>query len=70
MPNRCGLVERAFQLAESGGFERLRHIAAHLKSEGYYDADEHFTCPLLRRQLRERLDRSGARRPRKQATAA
>lgn len=69
MPYRCGLVERAFQLAASGGFERLRDIAAHLNREGYYEVEDHFGCPLLRRQLRAEMDKAGAPNPRSRTAA-
>jgi hypothetical protein len=47
------IVERAFQLARSGEFQRLRGIAGRLEMEGYLDVQEHMLgYPLLRRQLR------------------
>lgn len=56
MPAHCGLVERAFQLAGSGQYRRLRDVEKHLRREGYYDTDAHFAgCPLLRKQLRLKL---------------
>lgn len=47
------IVERAFQLARSGEFRRLREIARGLEAEGYLDVQEHILDhPLLRQQLR------------------
>ena len=53
IPIDVPVVERAFQLARSGEFERIRDITKRLDSEGYVDAQEHLLdCPLLRSQLR------------------
>ena len=46
------LVERAFQLARSGGVQSIEDVAAHLDREGYVEVEEHMWCPLLRQQLR------------------
>ena len=52
-PMDVPIVERAFQLARSGEFRRLKEIARALESEGYFDVQEHILDhPLLRQQLR------------------
>lgn len=52
MPMMVPVVERAFQLAQSGEFLRIEDVAARLVSEGYLEVEEHMWCPLLRQQLR------------------
>jgi hypothetical protein len=60
MPIAVPIVERAFQLAGSGEFYRIKHIASHLRKEGYLDVEEHLLgCPSLRKQLRDAIQRNG-----------
>lgn len=47
------IVERAFQLAESGEADQLNEIARCLAAEGYVDVQAHLSGPFLRRQLRD-----------------
>lgn len=51
-PIRVPVVERMFQLAQSGAFSSCEEIAEHLRREGYVDVEEHlWCCNQLRRQL-------------------
>jgi hypothetical protein len=45
-------VERAYQLAKSGGFSGATEIKARLRAEGYMDADAQIYGPTLRSDLR------------------
>ena len=61
-PLHHSLVERAFQLARSGEFLRIRRIADELRREGYLDVENHLLdCPLLRKQLRQEMAQSRGR---------
>lgn len=53
MAMRMGVVERAFQLAASGEFNRPGEISSHLRREGYLNAPDHIHFPFLSRQLRD-----------------
>jgi hypothetical protein len=52
MIERATILERAFQLAESGECDSLTAIKDRLKQEGYADAKAYITGPTLLRQLR------------------
>lgn len=58
-PMNVPIVERAFQLARSGEFARLREIGSRLQGEGYLDVQEHLQdSRLLRQQLRSVVRRA------------
>ena len=62
-PLSIPIVERAFQLARSGEFTRLREIGTQLAGEGYLDVQEHLQdSRLLRQQLRTLVRRAAAGR--------
>ena len=62
MPVYVPVVERAFQLAASGQCRHLRDVEEALSREGYLEVEEHLLdCPLLRRQLREAIQRAKSR---------
>lgn len=69
IPLDVPIIERAFQLAGSGEFTKLREIGRRLEGERYLDVREHLQdSRLLRQQLRSVVRRSGdttagARRP-------
>ena len=46
-------IERAFQVARSGECQTLDDIRALLKREGYSNATEHTSFPVVRRQLND-----------------
>ena len=49
-------VERAFELAQSGKFEKVAQIRSQLKHEGWESVDEHLAGPTLRIQLKAICD--------------
>lgn len=58
IPLNVPLVERAFQLAGSGEFTKLREIGRRLEGEGYLDVREHLQdSRLLRQQFRSAVRR-------------
>lgn len=59
IPVNVPIIERAFQLAGSGEFTKLREIGRKLEGEGYLDVREHLqNSRLLRQQLRSAVRRS------------
>jgi hypothetical protein len=52
MDHKLRVLERAFQLANSGQVTRIDDLRKRLKSEGY-DASEVYFGPSLKLQLRE-----------------
>ena len=52
------LIERAYQLADSGEFESVLHICYRLHREGYTEISLHFEGSMLRTDLRRRCDRA------------
>jgi hypothetical protein len=66
-------IERAFQVAGSGECQSLEDIRALLKREGYSNATEHTSFPVVRRQLKDLMHGRApsppprAERPRKRA---
>lgn len=46
-----GTVERAFQLAQTGQYERCAEIAVQLRLEGYDSVTNHFLSDTLKKQL-------------------
>lgn len=59
IPVNVPIIERAFQLAGSGEFTKLREIGRRLEGEGYLDVREHLQdSRLLRQQLRSAVRRS------------
>lgn len=53
-------IERAFELARSGRFEKLEHLESQLSREGHSAVYEHLRGAHIRRQLRELLKQSRA----------
>jgi hypothetical protein len=51
MNNHTPIIERAFQLAESGECDSFTHIKSRLKSDGYTSIEAGLTGSSLRRQL-------------------
>ena len=51
MATRVGTIERAYQLASSGGFRTAREITVQLGREGYLDATSQIAGATLRREL-------------------
>ncbi len=52
---RSPLVERAYNLAASGKYEKLEDIEKTLKGEGYEAVLQHLMSPTLRRALKARI---------------
>jgi hypothetical protein len=52
MAHRPEVIERAYQLAKSGGCESLDEIKARLQKEGYSSVEQHLSAPVLSRTLR------------------
>jgi hypothetical protein len=46
------ILERAFELARSGDFHRIKDLEKALSSEGYARGDPHIHSPSVRLQLR------------------
>ena len=46
------ILERAFELARSGDFPRVKELEKALSREGYAKGDPHIHSPSVRRQLR------------------
>ncbi len=46
------ILERAFELARTGDFSRVKELEKALSSEGYAKNDPHMHSPSVRRQLR------------------
>lgn len=46
------ILERAFELARSGEFPRVKELEKALSREGYAKGDPHIHSPSVRRQLR------------------
>ena len=51
MAMRAGTIERAYQLASSGGFRTTREITIQLGREGYLDATSQIAGATLRHEL-------------------
>jgi hypothetical protein len=49
---RPSTVERAFQLARSGGYRGVAEIVAELKRERHDSVDAHLAGPSIRKDLR------------------
>ncbi len=67
------IIERALELARTGGYPRLDALERQLRAEGFTEVLAHLDSPTLRRQLRElgnaaRGDPPPARRGRRRAT--
>ena len=65
-PTTTNVIERAFELAQSGRFRSVDEITCQLGREDFLNLHAHFHGALIRQQLRERIkDASGhARRAR------
>jgi len=59
--NEIPILERAFALARTGDYPRVKDIEKALADEGYARSDPQLRSPSLRKQLR-RLCREGAAR--------
>jgi hypothetical protein len=46
------ILERAFEMAQSGDFSRVKDLEKALSSEGYARGDPHIHSPSVRLQLR------------------
>jgi hypothetical protein len=46
------ILERAFELARSGDFDRVKDLEKALSAEGYARGDPHIHSPSVRLQLR------------------
>jgi len=46
------ILERAFELARSGEFQRVKELEKALSREGYAKGDPHIHSPSVRKQLR------------------
>lgn len=46
------IIERAFELAQSGRCQNVGEVGAKLKQEGYESVEAHLAGPSLRRELR------------------
>jgi hypothetical protein len=46
------ILERAFELARSGEFSRVKDLEKALSREGYAKGDPHIHSPSVRKQLR------------------
>ncbi len=57
---RKPIIERAYELAESGRFKDVRDIERHLKSEGYSGFYADLAGPALRKALRNLCIGKGA----------
>ena len=53
MATTPNLLERAFELARSGGCTNIDDIVRKLKSENYDQVDAHMAGSQIRRQLRQ-----------------
>lgn len=47
-----GVIERAFELAESGSCQDMEELGSRLRAEGYDQVSSHLHAMSLRRQLR------------------
>jgi len=47
------ILERAFELARTGRFGRVKDLEKALAIEGYARGDPHIQSPLVRKQLRQ-----------------
>jgi hypothetical protein len=54
-------IERAFELAGSGDARSIEDVGRQLRKEHYEAVALHLRGPLVRRQLRELIDRSPQR---------
>jgi hypothetical protein len=52
---RLSLIERAFQLADSGTCENISDIERNLTRENYESVLQHLTAPSLRKELASRI---------------
>jgi len=59
---RPSVIERAMQLAEGGGFDRVETIIRVLNSEGYEQVGPHLRSPSLHRDLSARIRQAQGRR--------
>ncbi len=46
------ILERAFELARTGEFQRVKELEKALSREGYAKGDPHIHSPSVRKQLR------------------
>lgn len=60
-------IERAFQIAGAGKCQSLDDIRALLKREGYVDATEQTSFPVVRRQLTDLMQGRASSSPLKAA---
>lgn len=54
-----GTVQRAFELAESGGFQSIPEIVARLKKEQYDTVEAHLAGSLIKKQLHAAMPKEG-----------
>lgn len=50
--NETPILHRAFDLARSGGYRRVKDLEKALAAEGYARSDPHLQSPSVRKQLR------------------
>jgi hypothetical protein len=61
MTERPSLIERAFQLAETGNYKTVTEIKLALRAENYAGVDSHLSGRSLRDQLRLRMHAAPAK---------
>ena len=62
MNSGSSTVQRAYHLAQSGGFSKVSDLVTRLRAEGYIDAQAQLEGPMIRSTLRRLM--SGAREAR------
>lgn len=59
---RSNIIERAYELAQSGEFAATSEIVERLKDEGFESVVAHLSGTSIRRQLRSLLSQSRSKR--------
>lgn len=62
MVERTPIIERAFQLAQSGECHAIPELNARLRKEQYSQVDEHLSGKSIKQQLRDIFTRAPASR--------
>ena len=55
MELKPGIIERAYQIADSGEVSDILHIKTRLNLEGYFEIDAHLDGSTIRRDLKRRI---------------
>jgi hypothetical protein len=58
MHSGSSTIQRAYDLAQSGGFSKVSDLVTQLRSEGYYDAQAQLEGPVIRSTLRRIMSRA------------